>query len=519
MTTRFAWRNLANEIEEIEGRVRVRKLKAVHAVEEGSSPIWQVEIEDPDGDFDITGHRPFVVWDDEAEDPDDQYLAIGYTARRTWKRGPAELTGAARVIVVDVADLNTVLGRRIMTGSDCKRPAETDVERMQWAILTNEAGLIDDSTYLSTASPVNMDACDYRGQYLSNVISDCAEASGKNYGLWWKGPSAGASEPWGEFSILYDFAESTSYSSAIFLTNDIVDIDDSTVFDAAAELLRSPDRVFSGGYLAYDGGYVYDEDTDTADAFARRDTMLPSINVKSKAKALARLTRYLADLNSEDDRLTITYYSTSAKINAIKAGMRVPVKFTHCDGYETWRWVRVLVKTMEDVAGSTYKVTLEASGDPLVVADPPVAPPDPPEESFVVGTLQTQIYSGMNGNNSLAEYGDDGTGPGTLYLYTDCSYRFDFVVSHAHSAPAIWSNYIKVQCDPSQTPVFNMGAVRLGTDNSTVSYVSTPAVGAIHELQRTWVVIAHTAYVNCNGIGSNVVCTVSYVSGPDERFV
>ncbi len=43
------------------------------------------------------------------------------------------------------------------------------------------ASFLGDTTYLDTSGPVNMDAVDYRGQYVRDIIDDCAQQSGKNW--------------------------------------------------------------------------------------------------------------------------------------------------------------------------------------------------------------------------------------------------------------------------------------------------------------------------------------------------
>jgi hypothetical protein len=127
------------------------------------------------------------------------------------------------------------------------------------------------------------------------------------------------------------------------------------------KLRRDPSRVYSGVYLTYEGGAVYRHEEATATAFAHRDFVAPSENVKSASKATTRAIRYLGDLDEQDETITTSVELPAAKATQLRAGMRVPFKATHLPGYETdSAWCRVLSVSITPVAaGERYRLTLE----------------------------------------------------------------------------------------------------------------------------------------------------------------
>lgn len=389
----YRFRNPAGVITDITSYFRLYDLDVSTNAEEGSVNQSTVTADDPTGAFDIVGHRIFEVLEDTATSSNTQ-IYVGYTAARRIHRGESTKTAAARVWDIDLVDLNSVLSRRVMTGTDANRPAETDVERVRWLLSTNEAAIIDDSLYFDTSGAVPMDAADYRGQKFNQVLDDCAQASGKNYFVW-------SRQETGEFSLWYDFAGSTSYSSMIKLTNVLSEVDNDLTFAISAdtEFARSPDRVYSGAYLPYDGGAVFQQDVTTANDFARRDAIMPSENVKSAAKATARANRYLGTMDTEEDVITTTVQLPAAKVNFLMQGMRVQIKASHLPGYESaYLWARVLNRSVRQVSEENYDVKLElASAEPFDQCKPAWAAgaaPDGPEADAIAGYGNVPWFGG-----------------------------------------------------------------------------------------------------------------------------
>ena len=332
--------------------------------EQGSVGTSSLVVDDPLGDWDITGHRWVYVIEDTA--PFDM-VYWGYVADRKVTR-MAPNVEMSRQWTVSVTDINTLLGRRVMVGSDCNRPAETDVERMQWLTGTTEQGFIDDLTYLDTNGPVDMDAVDYRYQYASQIYDDCAQASGKNYYLY---PSFDGSD-W-VVGFWYGFGESTDFSSDIRISNDLDDIDDVVTFapGLATSLGRDPSRVYSGVSMPYDGGTVYAEDSGTVADFGHRDTSAPMVNVKTSTKALARAGRYLNTIDTEEDVIETSLILPPSQVNDVMPGMQIEAKYVHLPGYADFSWMRVLARTVTFLTPSEYGVDLTLSAQPASVGPTP----------------------------------------------------------------------------------------------------------------------------------------------------
>ncbi len=361
---RFWFINEDGDPEEFTERVNLDDSAVVltSQAEQGSTGTSTITIDDPLGDWTIRGHRWVYVLEDSA---DFEMLYWGYAwTREVSREGPNVLQ--SRKWVMTVNDINTLLQRRIMVGSDCNRPAETDVERLQWLTGTTEQSFIDDpSTFLDTSGPVDMDAADYRYQYATQIYDDCSQASGKNWYLYpyfattWK------------VGFWYAQGDSTDYSSDIRISNYQPDIDYSTTFEAKIDttLTRDPSRVYSGVSMPFDGGTQYSQRASTISVFAARDTSAPMVNVKTYTKAQARALRYLDTIKTEEDVIETGLYLPPEQVNDVLAGHRIEARFTHLPGYEDFSWMRVLKKTSTFLTPWLYEVDLTLSAE--------VSPPAP----------------------------------------------------------------------------------------------------------------------------------------------
>lgn len=327
----------------------------IHA-DEGSVGMSTITIDDPDGDFLIRNHRKIFVTTTVGETSTNRTVYVGYSQSiRTIRMDP--WTSRARQIIVDVADLNTVLARRIMTGKDTSRPAESDVARVTWVEATNEGSLIDSTTLIQTDDPVDMDDAPdaYLGQQFIDVLSDCANQSGKNYYLTNIDTGDSNTGDYNVFTLWYGADSLSTYASAIRLTNDEADLaTDTWMVYADNEIERTGDRIHSGGYLAYQGSYVYSQREATADAFARIDRPINGENIRTKAKATARIMRELNDHAAEEERITCTVKVAEERVNALREGHRVEVKLTHSDNQTDWTWCRVMRRTIRELPGTGY---------------------------------------------------------------------------------------------------------------------------------------------------------------------
>lgn len=377
MSLHYIYSNASNSTQDITPYCRLYTFSATTDAKEGSVAHSTLVVDDEAAQFDFVGHRRIYMYEDLAA-ASNQVVYNGFIANQKVSRGPYR-NGASRIWTLDLADTNTLLNRRLMNGADANRPAETDVRRMEYLLgigpLTQmtELNTVDDSLYFSGVDPVAMDAVDYRTQPAgTGYVDDCAQASGKNYFIWYR-------EPTGQYSLWYDFASSSNWSSPISLSNVLADVNGTTVFaidlEQEAVLDRDPSRVASGVMLPFDGvasgsntvnGTVYVQDQDTTNNFAAIDWLAPSVNVKTKAKAEARALRYLADAANEDDLIHASVKLPAANVNDIMAGMRVQAKFSHFPDYTTFTWMRCLSRTVTEISEDptrAYRLDLEL--DPI----------------------------------------------------------------------------------------------------------------------------------------------------------
>lgn len=358
---------------------RLYRWSATTDAKEGSIGRSSVVVDDPDGILDFIGHRRYYAYEDLAA-ASNQVVYNGFIQNAKVSRGPYR-TGPGRIWTLELADQNALLHRRLMNGVDAERQAETDVARMTaWNSMT-ESNTIDDGLYFSSLNPVDMDAADYRTQPAgTGYVDDCAQASGKNYHVWYR-------EPTGQFSIWYDFAASSNWLSTKRLSNVLSDVDSSTTFAVALEneavLDRDYSRVASGIMLPFDGvavgsntvsGTIYVQSQETTDTFAAIDWLTPSLNVKTRTKALARANRYLADAGEGDDLINCFVELPAANVNDILAGQRIEARFEHFPLYNQFSWFRILSRTVTEISEDptkAYRLQLELT--PITIPGVPQA--------------------------------------------------------------------------------------------------------------------------------------------------
>lgn len=370
---------------EIEGRVRSGTFVVAESAAEGSVGISdEVWIDDVPATFEIKGHRKFWIVEDAAVgDPYVGVLFAGFTGERTVARDPehGHIVGAARRWRVQLVDVNTILDRRILTGTDAARPAETDVARIAWLLATDEVAAdpyapIDDDTYVSSADPVSMSATDYTGQSVLSVLDDCAQQSGKEF--WVMRRYSGDPTDPVAYGLWYGKDELEAFASTAWISNDLDDLPDAIAPSMETSLAIRPDRVYTGVYQAYDGGYVYRQRAQTGEEFlTSRDTVAQGENVKTASAARARATRYLNDVRQEEEEITTAVLVESAHVNRIVAGHRVPVRYTHLPGYDGDPvWMRVKERTVVHVTPYVYELRLRLT-----------RPPEQPPAAAVYGVL------------------------------------------------------------------------------------------------------------------------------------
>jgi hypothetical protein len=407
------YRNDAGDIVDIIDRVNRLDVEHSQNAEQGTIATCELPVDDPDAAFAISGHRIVTAREtaiDAESDPWGGYAWIGYSAERGIQRGELR-TGAERGYAIQLADLNTVLERRLLLGTDCNRPAETDVERMQWLAGTNELLLIDDTTYLSTEDPVNLEANDFRKQSPTSVIRGCMDQSGKNaFVTWVVNPDETPGAAGVLFSLWYGHDNLEVLTSDARICNIQSEVDGDyeglTFYPFVDTILtRSPSRVYSGVVVDYDGGYVYVTRDETATEFALggRDTTLSAPDVKSAAQARARGRRFLTDMATEEDSITTSIIVPAAQLNVVMPGHRIEVRFSHLPGYQDeYVWMRVANKKFRPLNHELYQIDLDL-----------VAPAPTPPTLPLFGILRGSggPYTTENGAN-LVHWANPGDTPG-----------------------------------------------------------------------------------------------------------
>ncbi len=209
------------------------------------------------------------------------------------------------------------------------------------------------------------------------------------------------------YTLWYGDADLAMYDSTAKISNVLADVNGTTVFAASLDtrLNRDPSRIFSGMYLNYDGGAVFQERTATADDFAQRDTVAQAPHVKTDAIANARALRMLEAISTPEDVIPATLYSVpAAHVNDIRYGMRVQAKFSHLPDYgDDYSWMRVLNRTVTlasppDASGaSLYDIGLTLSATP----PPPPASPARAQLQYEHGLYHYNGSSWVHASNTL----------------------------------------------------------------------------------------------------------------------
>ncbi len=323
--------------------------------EERSVGTWELEIED-NGVLDLHAQRTFYVLEYDAPDP---VVWVGQTGDKHSSREEWRDT-TERVYKLQLDDLNTLLERRVVkNGDNADRGAETDVHRMRWLWSLGYIGTTD--AWISTASPVDMDAVDYTGRMASEVIEDCMGQSGKNCFMF-RDPDTTI------FSVFYGDSSSTNavLTSDLRISNVLSDVDSETTWAASHDstLEEGASRLYSGIFANYDGGTVYRESLDTVNNFSHRDVVLSWPDVKTSAKANARAQRYLNTVNDEEDIITTSIVTDREHVNDAHAGYRIQARFSHFPNYaDNFTWMRILNRAVTVMSPDKYliKYTLSAS--------------------------------------------------------------------------------------------------------------------------------------------------------------
>jgi hypothetical protein len=506
----------AHSAEDITGRVRVGSLDVAQNAEEGSVAMSTMIVDDPEGNYDIHAYRRVAIYETEGTVDETQLLFNGFIVGRRVIRGPYR-TGAGRQWEVDLVDTNGLLEFRVMVGEDADRPAETDAERMEWLMSTSEMNRIPNLDFMNLTGPVDMDAADYRGQRGVDILNDCAQASGKNYFAFCiDAPGDIIPDAPGATHLWYDWADSDERPSDIRLSNDLADIDGIDTFEISLDtrLERDPSRVYSGGLGRWDGGDTFVEDLDISNEFTRRDCIVPMENVKSSAKATARINRYLASMSTEEDRITTAILLPAADVNRIREGMRCEFKATHFPPvYRNFVPQRVLQRKVKQVSEEWYLVTLTLGWGPSVLTD----------TEFLVPTCDGPFVPMEAGPVDYGDLPDSAVSLESVELYTGATYRVEYTAFHSFNVdPHIADNpfNLHLTIDPNGSALGTVGYnVDMGSNfDGDALVTATITAEMLSATNCVYLALSETGSAGRDIGGSTATAQVFYVSGPDPRF-
>jgi len=319
----------------------------------GSVDGSSIPIDDPDSDVGhsgdgIVGLKQFD-WRESACPLGRRLIWTGYVGPRTYRRGdgtrPSLITDAARWIDVNLQDINAFLSFRLLVDwgasgdASFNRPAETDIERVQALLDVYYVSTTLFDGLVAASGGVDMDAVDYTGQRPIDVLNDCAQQSGRNFFVFYD--ESGAYTPGaGDFGLFYDFSYLPVYpaNDPDFRVSNVLSDCDRTGGEFTgptwppsldAELAVDPMRVVSAAHTMVGKTAVPRQLITTSYKFAHRDMDVATPDLKTVAKAEARLDRYLDDNATEDARLTFRMRLPAANVNDWKEGQYAQVKFSH----------------------------------------------------------------------------------------------------------------------------------------------------------------------------------------------
>lgn len=344
----------------------------VTIAELGEVGISSIVIDNPDGTVghssdQIVGWKLFTV-DEGAEASGNQRTYMGYIQDRTYRRraDSSLITGVANEIAVNISDLNALLQLRIISDTDGNRPSETVSTRLTWLLGSDYlTGLVYDNGFVASSSVV-CDKNSYVGQKPFDVLSALAIYASFNFFVYYD-------ESQEQASLWFDNSNtSTNWDSGIFISNDLSDINQTLIENGTATIFypyndatlsRNPQKVYSGVYLPFAKGNVYETEPTTATAFIARDGSAPNSDVKTAAAATAIANTFLADNAEEDDRITVTIQTAAAQVNAVLAGQIVNAKFIHLPGYSDFVPMRAMRRTVmqNTMTDAIYAITYDLS--------------------------------------------------------------------------------------------------------------------------------------------------------------
>ncbi len=336
---------------------------------DGDVGFGNIQFDDPDKSIVTRSFMDVLVVEDDCIAA--PVLYHGCMGTRRISRQSGDITykdGVSRGIDADILDGNEYLAFRLLINPDAKRPAEGDDDRIAWLLSNADPGgldgLIADLGGINTA-PNPFEDADYRGQYAKDVLSDMADPLGKVAFVYF-------TQPDGDYGLFYDWPTSTLSTSPLSISNDMADTSSTCFYpllDASQELDGS--EVVSLIRYLYLNGLVLEGDATTFNAFfsaaatgglnlGNRGIQVESTRVGAETTARSHAQAILAKDSEERDTITVSILVPSTQAGLIEPQQRISVKFTHLDGHDTFGYMRVVTRTIQQwITTGWYLITLE----------------------------------------------------------------------------------------------------------------------------------------------------------------
>lgn len=324
----------------------------------------RVVVDDPDGTLDFLGHRTWSMRETTALSGN-QVLWRGFVGEQAIGRGGLDgtifPTGTGRRWDLELIEINSFAERRLLRPetSTCKRLRETVSTRIAWLLTTpGFTGRIVDGGHIE-ASSAEVDERDYTDAPGSEVLQDCANASGFNYFLRYREDEEDA-----ELFFRNDETNPDDVSS-LRISNDPDDLDDDTVAPLDGyRLVRSPTRWVSGIAVPFKEGSVYRTSVGNEAAIGDAvDAVAPMVNTTDIALAEAHGDRLLFQQSAQEEKVSdLAVQIPASQVNAILAGQLLEAKFVHLPGWDDFRLARAVrraVRRPPNLSQDRYRVELE----------------------------------------------------------------------------------------------------------------------------------------------------------------
>jgi len=328
----------------------------------GNPDVLTVYVDDPNGTLDFVGYKTWTMDEDQCT-AGDQRVWTGFVGRQAIARGGGDAMypiGAGRVWQLELVELNTFLGRRVLRpeATTTDRPSETVSDRIDWLLTTVgfASGLIVDHGLIE-ASSVVLDAFDYRDRTGADVLRDCAVASGQNFLIRYREAS-------NDYQLIVADFLSNESDAATFKVSNGHDATMAPIWRPTMDVsfTRSPERIASGVALPYQNGSVYEQDSGTQAVWGDIDQVAPTANVSESTTASTLATRLLGQHDTQEERITVPLRLPAANVNDVKHGQLIDAKFMHLPSWTTYRPARVLSKAIsrpDNLTQAEYDVLLE----------------------------------------------------------------------------------------------------------------------------------------------------------------